>query len=197
MCACLLEVFTYRAVLYVIEVFSVLPIKHHRTKTNEPTTPFELFYNKKPSLLVFRVFDCPVVTNKYTTTTGNIKKSKINQRGAIFIGLDQKGWLLYLSGSRRITVSNDIAFDENDVSALSYDDTLLSDALPLRPVHTSTPITDTVMEKTGDVATTSPSLEEREIVSADYQEKITNKPIVRQHTYSQYMIHHALRGGTP
>ena len=112
------------------------------------------------------MFGCPVVTKKYTitTNTGTVNKNTTSQKGirGIFIGFppDQQGWLIYLPGSRRIAVSNDVTFDENFETSLSYQDKPFSDALPLRPVHTPKPLNDTVIEQTGDATNAPSSLEE-------------------------------------
>jgi hypothetical protein len=71
--------------------------------------------------------ECVVdITKEYTitTTTGNVNTNTIIHRGVggIFIGVpqDQLCWLIYLPGSHRVAVSNDVTFDENFESALSY-----------------------------------------------------------------------------
>jgi hypothetical protein len=107
-----------------------------------------------------------VVTSKYTitTTTVNVNNNTTSKRCArgIFIGFppDQQGWLIYLPTSHCITVSNDVAFDENFESALSYNDKSFSDALSLHPINTPKPINDTVIEQKGDATTAYSLLEE-------------------------------------
>jgi hypothetical protein len=59
----------YHGLMYTIEVFSVLPIKDLRNAKGETfTTPYALFYGKKPNLGSYRVFGCPVTAKKYTIT---------------------------------------------------------------------------------------------------------------------------------
>jgi hypothetical protein len=80
----------YHTVIYDIQVFSVLQIKHIIIKVNEPITPYDLFYNKGSCLVLFRLCGFAVVTEKYniTTTIDQINKNTTRQRGVMgfFLG---------------------------------------------------------------------------------------------------------------
>lgn len=75
-------------------------------------TPFELFYNKKPSIDHLRVFGSEVFVH-----VPKDKRRKWNKKAkkGIFIGYcdDTKGYRVWITEERKIEVSRDIVFREN------------------------------------------------------------------------------------
>lgn len=83
-------------------------------------TPFEAWFNKKPSLDHLRIFGC----NAYVHVPSQ-KRRKLDARAEryIFVGYSSqsKGYRLWDSATKRITISRDVTFDErwnSDASVL-------------------------------------------------------------------------------
>jgi Reverse transcriptase (RNA-dependent DNA polymerase) len=125
------------------KVFAVLPIKDlYKEKSETCTTPYELFYGRKPSLRKFRVLFCPCVYKVYERTKS--EKSKIvrrynssnhPQRGVIgvFVGIPrgQAGFLIWEPRSGKLHVSGDVTFDESFSSVGPRRHFAFQDALPV------------------------------------------------------------------
>ena len=123
------------------KVYSVIPVKTLQ-KDERLTTPYELFYGKKPSLRKYRVLFCPCVykihsrETKISRTVVQRYNSKNHpQRGVtgIFIGFprDYVGYLIWEPRSKTIRVSADVSFDENFSSAGPQRHFSFRDALPV------------------------------------------------------------------
>ena len=73
----------------------------------------------------------------------------------IFVGIPQhqKGYLLYVTNTRKVISSYDVVFDESFSSAFSYTSRTYSKAMAVRPAVRYTPYATSSKEKTGDVVT--------------------------------------------
>jgi hypothetical protein len=128
------DTFWFHALAYSTYIFNVLPVRGLRNDdTEQPDTPHELFFGTKPRIGHLRVFGCPVVIRKWTSSDNS--NGKQTQRGlhGIFIGLDthQKGYLIYCPGSRTIVISDDALFDEQFSSAIALTWQKFQDGLSL------------------------------------------------------------------
>ena len=107
-------------------IFPVLPIKNLINEDGDPTTPFKLATGTKPSVSHLRVLFCPCVVHKATahveTKTLNMRHQAQKGIRGIFIGIPehQKGYLVYIPSTRKISSSYDVVFDESFSSALEY-----------------------------------------------------------------------------
>lgn len=89
------------------------------TAANHNTTPFELFWGRKPSVSHMRVFGCKAIA---IVKTG--QRNKLQQRAQeyIFVGYStgQKGYRLYDKRTRQLVVSRSVKFFENDQPPEDY-----------------------------------------------------------------------------
>ena len=69
------------------------------------------------------------------------------------ISRHQKGYLVYVTSTRKVISSYDVKFDKSFVSALSYSSRPYAEAMAMRPALTYTPYATSSKEKTGDVIT--------------------------------------------
>ena len=80
-----------------------------------------------------------------------------SQKGfrGIFVGIPQhqKGYLVYVSSTRKVILSYNFVFDESFSSALSYTTRLYAEAMEMRPTVTYTPYATSSKEQTGNVIT--------------------------------------------
>ena len=101
------------------QIFPVLPIKDMINKDGDPTTPFKLATNTKPSVSHLRVLFSPCVVRKATaivdTKTLNMRHQAQKGFRDIFVGIleHQKGYLVYLSSTRKVISSYNFLFDES------------------------------------------------------------------------------------
>jgi hypothetical protein len=113
--ATLPDTFWYHAMVYVTDIFNVLPVRGLKNKEDCPATPYELFFSEKLSISRFRVFGCPTVVRRWMTKQSS--KGMQTERGirGIFIGfhVSNKGYVIYNPGSRQIVTSEDVTFDEH------------------------------------------------------------------------------------
>ena len=88
---------------------------------------------------------CPCVVRK---STAHVDKKSLNMRHqaqdsfiGIFVGIPQhqKGYLVYVPSTRKITSSYDVVFDEIFSSALAYMSRPYSEAMAMCPDVTYTP----------------------------------------------------------
>ena len=75
-------------------------------------TPFELFYNKKPSVEHFRVIGC----RAYVHVPDQLRK-KLDSKAQLgwLVGYpeDMKGWIIWEPFSRKFITSRDVIFNED------------------------------------------------------------------------------------
>jgi hypothetical protein len=85
----------------------------------ENQTPYEAWFNRKPSVDHFRVFGCRAWVH---VQKDQRKSFQSKTRKCIFIGYpsDYKAWNCYDPVSRQVYVSRDVIFDENNLPGLSY-----------------------------------------------------------------------------
>ena len=92
----------------------------------ELTTQFKIATGTNTSVSHLCVLFCPCVVRKATT---HVDKKALNMRHqaqkcfcGIFIGIPQhqKGYLVYVPSTRKITSSYDVFFNESFYSALAY-----------------------------------------------------------------------------
>jgi hypothetical protein len=132
------------------KIFALLPIKDLVSDEGRSSTPFEKFYNKKPSLRRLRVLFCPCVYKVYiqkspknSNSSGKQKifDSKNNpQRGVygIYCGIPrgQAGYLIYQPRTQQIIVSQDVSFDEEFLSMGPRMHKAFTDAIPVQTPDT-------------------------------------------------------------
>ena len=110
----------------IIFFFSVLPIKDLINEDGDPTMPFKLATDTKPSVSHLRVLFFPVLYRKATAhvVTKGLNIRHQSQKGFydIFLGIPQhqKGYLVYVLSRRNIISSYDVVFDESFSSVLEY-----------------------------------------------------------------------------
>ena len=97
-------------------IFLVLPIKDLINLDSEPTTPFKLATDTKPSVSHLRVLFCPCVVRK---ATAHVDKKLLNMRQqakkcfrSIFVGIPhhQKGYLVYVPSTTKKISLYDVVF---------------------------------------------------------------------------------------
>jgi hypothetical protein len=129
--------FLYHAIRYASAVFNILPVKGLINKDGKSATPAEIFYGPKPCIGDFRVFGCPCVLKKWITHFDGKVLTKQTERGirGIFIGFanNQKGFLVDLLSTRRITISADVLFDESFQTAIVTNWCQYQDSLAQQP----------------------------------------------------------------
>jgi transposase InsO family protein len=147
------DVYYYHALRYATTVFNVLPVKGVYTTEGVIGTPYELCRGHKPAIRDFKVFGCPCVAKKYLATIDGSHQSKQTERGirGVFIGFpeNQKGFLIYVPGTRSICVSGDVFFDERFTSAIARTWQQFPDSLALVPKRSFVPSGDTFLGHTG------------------------------------------------
>ena len=146
--------------MYTTEhIFPVLPIKYLINKDGGPTTPHKLATGTKHSVSHLHVLFCPCVVRKATahveTKTLNMHHLAQNGFRGIFVGIPQhqKGYLVYVTSTRKIISSYDVVFDESFSSALSYTSQPYSEAIAMCPAVTYTSYATSSKEQTGNVIT--------------------------------------------
>ncbi|KAI2505310.1 hypothetical protein MHU86_9110 [Fragilaria crotonensis] len=93
--------FFHHAHAYAVQIVNACPAKNVTDQDGNPTTPFHYSYGRKPSLINFRVFGCPVYFKRYEPTFRNklITYKQQLQRASrgTFIGFPENsaGWLVY------------------------------------------------------------------------------------------------------
>ena len=138
-------------------IFPVVPIKDIINEDGDPTTPHKLATGTKPSVSHVRVLFCPCVVRKATahveTKTLNMRHQAHKGFRGIFVGIPdhQKGYLLYVSSTRKLISSYNVVFDEILLSTLSYTSQPYSEAMVMRLAVTYTPYATSSKEQTGDV----------------------------------------------
>ena len=154
------EVYVHFTLMYALDhIFPVLPIKDIINEDGDPTTPHKLATGTKPSMSNLCMLFCPCVVRKATahveTKTLNMRHQAQKGFRGIFVGIPdhQKGYLVYAPRTRKLILSYDVVFDENNSSALSYTSRPYSDAMAMRLEVTYTLYSMSLREKTGDVIT--------------------------------------------
>ena len=107
------------------KVFNCLPIKS-LTKDGEPTTPYEMFHNHKPSLEKFKVLFCSIVVtigdkrgelDPATGTRSVRHRSNTPERAVrgVHVGIakNSEGCLCYIPTTNSTVISSDVVFDED------------------------------------------------------------------------------------
>ena len=76
-------------------------------------TPEEAFTGKKPDMSKLRIFGCPVYIHVPSKKRFKLAPS---ERKGTFVGYSEtsKGYKIYISGQRKIEVSRDVTFDEEN-----------------------------------------------------------------------------------
>jgi len=110
------------AALYVTHILNKLP----STSSGSLTTPYEMYFNKKPDLSNIRVFGCSV----YSKMTGHRAKLDDRSHVGIFIGFTDgvKGWKILNTTTKRVTTSKNCTFveDPDRITGENMDDHIIS-----------------------------------------------------------------------
>ena len=120
-------------------ILPVLSIKDLINEDGNTTTTFKLATGMKPSVSHLRLLFCPCVVRK---ATARIDKKALNMRHqaqnsfcSIFVGITQhqKGYILYVPGTRKIIYSYDVVFHESFSSTLAYHSQPYAKAMDVLP----------------------------------------------------------------
>ena len=140
------EAYFYFALMYTTDhIFPVLPIKDLINEDGDPTTPHKLETGMIPSVSHLRVLFVPCVVRK---STAHVDKKALNirhqaQKGfrSIFVVIPKhkKGYLVYVSSTRKIISSYAVVFHESFSSALAYTSQPYSEAVGISLSVTYTP----------------------------------------------------------
>ena len=121
------EVYVHFALMYTTDhIFTVLPTKYFISEDGDRTTPHKLATGTKPSVSHLRVLFCPCVVRKATAhvDTKTLNMHHQAQKGfcGIFVGIPQyqKGYLVYITSTRKVILLYNVVFDESFSSAFSY-----------------------------------------------------------------------------
>ncbi len=128
-----------------------------------PSTPYQLFFGKRPLISRFRVFGCPTIVRRWVLHNKNNGKQTERGTRGIFLGLhmNQKGYLVYSPGSRQVIISDDVTFDESFSSAIATTWQQHKDSLALQPLHSYIPDVTTTIERTGTIEDIQPTTVEQ------------------------------------
>ena len=125
--AIFLEAYIHFELLYTAyHILLVLPIKDLINRDGDPITSFKLAPGTKHSVSYLRVLFCMCVVWNDTVyvQTKELNMFHKAQKGfcGILIGIPQhqKGYLVYVSHTRKIISSHNVVFDESLSSALAY-----------------------------------------------------------------------------
>ena len=149
--------FTDMALEHAAKIIAVLPLKGLQAN-GKSTTPYFLFYGRKPNVRKLRVLFCPCIYKVYERTrtvtvnksTGQRQINRFNssnhpQRGVlgIHVGIPrgQAGYLIWEPRTATLRVSANVTFDETFASAGPRMHFAFADALPVSDAFTS-PIAD-------------------------------------------------------
>jgi hypothetical protein len=131
----------YHALVYACHIFNVLPVCGPLNEEEIPAMPYQLFFDKCPMILKYRVFSCPTIACHWVTLNKtNGKQTEWGTRG-IFIGfnLNQKGYVIFSPGSHQIIISDEVIFDEGFSSAIAMAWQQHKDSLALQPLTSHIP----------------------------------------------------------
>jgi hypothetical protein len=133
----------------------VLPVKNHYNSSGGICSPFELFTGTKPTISHFCVFGCPAVAKRSVIYVEGLSTQHCTEKGlrGVFIGIpsNQKGYFIYLPGSRNIACSGDVIFDETFYSAVATTWRRFEEGIDLKPSSHVIPGPDMELETTGDI----------------------------------------------
>ena len=133
----------------------MLPVKNHYNSSGGICSPFELFTGTKPTISHFCVFGCPAVAKRSVIYVEGLSTQHCTETGlrGVFIGVpfNQKGYLIYLPGSRNIACSGDAIFDETFYSAVATTWRRFEEGIDLKPSSHVIPGPDMELETTGDI----------------------------------------------
>ena len=121
------EAYVHFSLMYTTyHIFPVLQIKDLINKDGDPTTPHKLSTGKKPSVSHLGMLFFPYGVRK---TTAHVETKALNMRHqtqkgfrGIFVGIPdhQKGYIVYVTITRKIIYSYDVVFDKSFSSLLAY-----------------------------------------------------------------------------
>ena len=113
------EAYVHFTLMYTKDnIFPVIPTKYLINEDGDPSTPYKLATDTKPSVSHLRVLFCPCVVRK---SMAHVETKTLNmchqaQKGfrSIFVGIPehQKGYIVYVSSTGKIISLYDVVFDE-------------------------------------------------------------------------------------
>ena len=112
-------------VFWALAATYITHIRNRTIPSMKEHTPLELFFNEKPSLQTLRPFGCKVFIYQPKDTRGKLDPAA---HPGIFVGYEQgvKGYKVYDTKRRRIYMSRDLLFYENEKLILP-DDIIIPD----------------------------------------------------------------------
>ena len=152
--------FYHFAIDYACKILRVLPAKGLIDSNGKPTTTYQIIHGKRPRVLRFKVFGCPVVFKRYSPQfdgdiTTNFKQLQRGSKG-IFVGFpkDQAGWLIFVPdkiSNSHLVVSMDVVFDQHFLSGISANKPTMAGGQNEREVGKVGGNKSEINEKTGDI----------------------------------------------
>jgi hypothetical protein len=148
------------ALRYACKQLRVLPAKGLVDCEGNPTTTYAILNGKKPKILRFKVFGCPVVFKRYMPyidgkATTEFKELQQGTRG-VFVGfpINQAGWLIFVQekvGDSHLVISADVVFDQFFLSGISASVTSFAGSQNTRKIGNPATRKPENIEQTGDV----------------------------------------------
>ena len=152
------ETYIHLVLMYMTDhIFLVLPIKYLINEDGDLTTPYKLATGKKPSVSHLCMLFFPCVVRKATAHVGtkalNIRHQSPKGFCSIFVEIPQhqKGYLVYVPGTRKIKSSYDVVFDETVSSTLAYKSQTYAEAMTMCPAVSYKLYDTSPKEKTGNI----------------------------------------------
>ena len=150
--------FFHESITYAQHIYNVLPIRGlfpsieaiktsgENIKPDQPTTPYFMFFNRRPRVGRYRVFGCPCfirvnqpkpIKNDIINARSLLTPKNNAQRGVrgIFTGFpfNQAGYRVYVPTVNEFFATCDVAFDEHFQSVgISYDQRFFNRAITTR-----------------------------------------------------------------
>ena len=138
----------------------MLPAKGLVNEEGNPTTTYEIMYNKKARVQRFKVFGCPVVFKRYQPlhdgdVTTTFRQLQRGSRGT-FVGFpkNQAGWLIYVPeklSQSHLIVSSDVDFDQFFLSGVEGITKPFRQGQPERGIGGNRGRQPNIDESTGDI----------------------------------------------
>ena len=163
-----LEAYIHFAFIYTTDhVFPLIPIKYLINEDGDLTTSSKLATGTKTLVSHLRVLFCPCVLQ---TSTAHVRTKTLNirhqaQKGfcGISVGIPQhqKGYLVYVPGTRDVISSHDVVFGEFFSSTLVYTSQPYAEAMHICLSVSYTPYATSSREKIVNIITFVPFEEGR------------------------------------
>ena len=166
-------------VFWALAASFITHVRNRVIPSMKNSTPYELFYDDKPSLTSMRPFGCKVFIYQPKETRGKLEPAA---HPGLFVGYEEgvKGFKVYDTKRRRIYMSRDLLFYENDNLTLPEEILVPDDGYtPTKPW-----IDFSLLKNQGNATTTTEKKNEKDKSQAveDNAEQEQVNPVVTQRT---------------